>query len=94
MYNNVADDIQADFTRELLLENNNYNEDELFEEGKDAARPDVAIISGRAAVSEAVTLDVPDQEQTAKKKDENVKGTFEFQGGNLADDDDDSDDFL
>ena len=60
MYNNVAD-VQADFTRELLLENNNYNDDELFEEVKDAARPDVAIISGRAAVSEAVTLDVPDQ---------------------------------
>ena len=54
----------------------------MFEEGKEATRPDAAIISGRAAVSEAVTLDVPDQEQTAKKKDENVKGTFEFQGGN------------
>ena len=50
MYNNVADH-QADFARELLQENINYseNEDPLFEESKEAARPDVAINSGRAA---------------------------------------------
>ena len=66
-YNNVADHQQADFARELVLENNNYNnngeEVELFEEGKGAAvRPDVAILSAGGAASEAVTLDVPDQE--------------------------------
>ena len=54
----------------------------MFEESKERARPDVAIISARAAESEAVTLDVPDQEQVGKKKNENVKSNFEFHGGN------------